>query len=69
MDGRFPFDWLAPGELRFCPAGWHLTPAPCPACSSEMGLDAHRLRWQQACQLAATRRQDGVPRLFWMARQ
>jgi len=73
------FDWIAPGEIRFCSCGYTLLrpgDAVCANCrwykgdctleDLEAGMAEHSRLLRGAIDLSKQRQEIGVPRLFWM---
>lgn len=67
----FPYDWLAPGEIRYCSCGYNLIDFKngqkiCPTCSFEEKINKHETLWNEAVKLAQSRKDSGVQPLFWL---
>lgn len=77
---RFPDDWIAPGEYRWCASCGLVMVAEgvCPSCREHRGggpatgdeiaeaAGAHRRLRAERDALAARRRREGVGPLFWI---
>ena len=74
-----PYDWLKPGEIRYCGCGYWLLPPGKPICAfcidglasalqeqRKQTIADHQKLWQEANELAMQRRDSGIERLFWM---
>ena len=71
----FPFDWLKPGECRFCRCGFYRLPAGVAVCAICRGgsraeraatLTADAEIAARLNSLASERRASGMPPLFWV---
>ena len=64
-------EYIAPGEYRYCAAGWHLLPStepqPCPVCEGQAGAAVYEQALRRSREmLAAERHRLGMAPRFWL---